>query len=87
MSTFDKRKKYVVPVVKTKKKNITVIEDQEKKKEENVLDENSKEIKELLTSKLIENKQIELLKDYQKYMDDCNDKIYKSNEKKFKFIA
>ena len=83
MSTFDKRKKYIVPVVKSKKKNITVIEDQEKnKKNENELDENSKEIKELLTSKLIENKQIELLKDYQKYMDDCNDKIYKSNEKK-----
>ena len=69
-------------MIKSKKKNVTVIEDKNKKNEnENEIDENTKEIKELLTSKLIENKQIELLKDYQKYMDDCNDKIYKSNEK------
>ena len=52
MSTFDKRKKYLVSMLKTKKKNKKVIEYQEKK-------ENSEEIKELLVSKLIENNQIE----------------------------
>ncbi len=39
-----------------------------------------------MTSKLIENKQIEYLKDYQKYIDEFNNKIYKNNEKKFRFI-
>ena len=36
--------------------------------EKKIKDKNIKEIKELLTSKLIENKQIEYLKDYQKYL-------------------
>jgi len=85
INTFDKRKKYIVPAIKTKKKNITTIEDNNKTIE-NEIDENKKETKDLLTSKLIENKQIELLKDYRKYMDDCSDKIYKNNEKKFRFI-
>ena len=84
ISTFDKRKRYIVPVIKTKRKNITVSEDN--KTIQNEIDENKEETKDLLASKLIESKQIELLKDYQKYMDDYSDKIYKNNEKKFRFI-
>ena len=84
-STFDKRKRYIVPIIKTKRKNLTIIEDNNKTIQ-NEVDENKEETKDLLASKLIENKQIELLKDYQKYMDDYNDKIYKNNEKKFRFM-
>ena len=85
ISKLDKRKKYIVPLIKAKRKNITVIEDNNKIIQ-NEVEENKEETKDLLTSKLIENKQIELLKDYQKYMEDFNDKIYKNNEKKFHFI-
>ena len=77
---------YIVPKVKSKKKkNIKIIKT-ENEDEKKIKDKNIKEIKELLTSKLIENKQIEYLKDYQKYIDEFNNKIYKNNEKKFRFI-
>ena len=86
MSSFDKRKTYIVPKVKSKKKkNIKIIKT-ENEDEKKIKDKKIKEIKELLTSKLIENKQIEYLKDYQKYIDEFNNKIYKNNEKKFRFI-
>ena len=86
ISSFDKRKKYIVPIIKHKKK---------KKKKENKKLEKKKDIekekkiienKEILTSNLIKNKQIEYLRDYQKYMDEFNNKLYKDNEKKFRFI-
>ena len=85
-SSFDKRKKYIVPkVISKKKRNIKIIKsvniEEEKEKEKN-----KKEIKELLTLKLIENKQIEYLKEYQSYMNEFNNKINKINEKKFRFI-
>ena len=73
LSTFKKRKKYIVPEVKTRRKKI---EENSKKNEE--VFENS-EIKQLFISQLIENKQNEFLRDYQKYMTDCNDKIIKNN--------
>ena len=85
ISSFDKRKKYIVPIVKHKKK-----EKKENKKVEKKKDfEKGKKIiekKEILTSNLIKNKQIEYLRDYQKYMDEFNNKLYKVNEKKFRFI-
>jgi hypothetical protein len=86
ISSFDKRKKYIVPIIKHKKN---------KKKTENKKVEKKKDIekgkkiienKEILTSNLIKNKQIEYLRDYQKYMDEFNNKLYKDNEKKFRFI-
>ena len=82
-STFKKRKKYIVPTVKSKRKNITVLEEKNKNNEDELYE---KENKELLTSKLIESKKIELLRDYQKYMNDCNDIVIKKNEKKFRFM-
>ena len=86
ISSFDKRKKYIVPIIKHKKN---------KKKTENKKVEKKKDIekgkkiienKEILTSNLIKNKQIEYLRDYQKYLDEFNNKLYKDNEKKFRFI-
>ena len=35
---------------------------------------------------LIKNKQIEYLREYQKYIDEFNNKLYKNNEKKFRCI-
>ena len=85
ISSFDKRKKYIVPIVKHKKKKKKENKKVEKKKDF----EKGKKIiekKEILTSNLIKNKQIEYLRDYQKYMDEFNNKLYKDNEKKFRFI-
>ena len=48
--------------------------------------EKIKEIKEIMATKLIQDKQVEYLKEYQKYMDDFNNKILKNNEKKFRII-
>ena len=45
-----------------------------------------KETKEILTSNLITNKQIEYLKDYQKYIDEFNNKFNKYNEKKLRWM-
>ena len=45
-----------------------------------------KETKEIMATKLIQDKQVEYLKEYQKYMDEFNDKLFKNNEKKFRFM-
>ena len=85
ISSFDKRKSYKVPIIKNKKsKRKEKIKEEKKKSIE--LGKNVLEMKEMLTSNLIRNKQIEYLKEYQKYMDEFNDKIFKNNEKKFRFI-
>jgi len=85
ISSFDKRKKYIVPIIKHKKKKKKENQKIEKKKD---IEKGKKiiENKEILTSNLIKNKQIEYLRDYQKYMDEFNNKLYKDNEKKFRFI-
>ena len=85
ISSFDKRKKYIVPVVKSKKKKKIKIVDKKIEKKENDK-EKIKEIKEIMATKLIQDKQVEYLKEYQKYMDDFNNKILKNNEKKFRII-
>ena len=84
ISSFDKRKKYIVPIIKQKKKK--KIENKKEKNKNIILDKNTIEIKEMLASNLITNKQIEYLRDYQKYINDYNNKMYKNNEKKFRFI-
>lgn len=84
ISSFDKRKKYIVPIVKHKKKK--KLEKRKEKKKDIESEKNILEIKEILASNLIKNKQIEYLRDYQKYIDDYNNKIYKNNEKKFNYI-
>ena len=87
ISSFDKRKKYIVPLVKNKKKkeikNKTI---KQGRKDINELKQSMKETKEILTLNLIKNKQIEYLKEYQKYIDEFNNKLYKSNEKKFRWM-
>ena len=85
ISSFDKRKKYIVPMVKSKKKKKIKIVDKKIEKKENDK-EKIKEIKEIMATKLIQDKQVEYLKEYQKYMDDFNNKILKNNEKKFRII-
>ena len=82
ISSFDKRKKYIVPIVKKKKKEIK----KKKEKKEEIDNNNKEEQKEILASNLIKNKQIEYLKEYQKYMDEYNNKLYRNNEKKFRCI-
>ena len=67
ISSFDKRKKYVVPKISKKKKR--TIKKITKKEKNDELEQTMKETKEILTSNLITNKQIEYLKDYQKYID------------------
>ena len=85
ISSFDKRKSYKVPIIKNKKsKRKEKIKEEKKKSIE--LGKNVLEMKEMLTSNLIRNKQIEYLKEYQKYMDEFNDKLFKNNEKKFRFM-
>ena len=85
ISSFDKRKSYKVPIIKNKNsKRKEKIKEEKKKSIE--LGKNVLEMKEMLTSNLIRNKQIEYLKEYQKYMDEFNDKIFKNNEKKFRFM-
>ena len=87
ISSFDKRKKYIVPLVKNKKKKeIKTKTIKQGKKDINELKQSMKETKEILTLNLIKNKQIEYLKAYQKYIDDFNNKLYKSNEKKFRWM-
>ena len=87
ISSFDKRKKYIVPLVKNKKKKeIKTKTIKQGKKDINELKQSMKETKEILTLNLIKNKQIEYLKEYQKYIDDFNNKLYKSNEKKFRWM-
>ena len=85
ISSFDKRKSYKVPIIKNKKsKRKEKIKEEKKKSIE--LDKNVLEMKEMLTSNLIRNKQIEYIKEYEKYLNDYNNKLFKNNEKKFRFI-
>ena len=87
ISSFDKRKKYIVPLVKNKKKKeIKTKIIKQGKNDINELKQSMKETKEILTLNLIKNKQIEYLKEYQKYIDEFNNKLYKSNEKKFRWM-
>ena len=86
ISSFDKRKKYIVPIIKHKKKKKKVETKKVEKKKDIEKEKKIIENKEILTSNLIKNKQIEYLRDYQKYMDEFNNKLYKDNEKKFRFI-
>ena len=85
ISSFDKRKSYQVPKIKNKKKKRKE-EIKNEKKKNIVLEKNTFEMKEMLTSNLIRNKQIEYIKEYEKYMNDYNNKLFKNNEKKFRFI-
>lgn len=50
------------------------------------LEQTMKETKEILASNLITNKQIEYLKEYQKYIDNFNNKFNKCNEKKLRWM-
>ena len=84
ISSFDKRKKYIVPMIKNKKKKEPKKE--KSKKKETELEQTIKETKDILTMNLIKNKQIEYLREYQKYIDEFNNKLYKNNEKKFRSI-
>ena len=84
ISSFNKRKSYQVPKIKNKKKRKEEIKNEKKKNI--VLEKNTFEMKEILTSNLIRNKQIEYIKEYEKYMNDYNNKLFKNNEKKFRFI-
>ena len=84
ISSFDKRKKYIVPMIKNKKKKEPKKE--KSKKKETELEQTIKETKDILTMNLIKNKQIEYLREYQKYIDEFNNKLYKNNEKKFRCI-
>ena len=86
ISSFDKRKKYIVPIIKHKKKKKKAENKKVEKKNDIEKEKKIIENKEILTSNLIKNKQIEYLRDYQKYMDEFNNKLYKDNEKKFRFI-
>ena len=86
ISSFDKRKKYIVPIIKHKKKKKKAENKKGEKKNDIEKEKKIIENKEILTSNLIKNKQIEYLRDYQKYMDEFNNKLYKDNEKKFRFI-
>ena len=72
-------------MVKSKKKKKIKIVDKKIEKKENDK-EKIKEIKEIMATKLIQDKQVEYLKEYKKYMDDFNNKILKNNEKKFRII-
>ena len=84
ISSFNKRKKYIVPMIKNKKKKEPRKEKKEKKETE--LEQTIKETKDILTMNLIKNKQIEYFREYQKYIDEFNNKLYKNNEKKFRCI-
>ena len=57
-----------------------------KKEKNDELEQTMKETKEILASNLITNKQIEYLKDYQKYIDEFNNKFNKYNEKKLRWM-
>ena len=82
LSNLTKRKTYVVPSVKIKKKK-------KEEKENKIIKENNiytEENKQLFMSHLIESKQIEYLRDYEKYKVDFKDKLIKTNEKKIRAI-
>ena len=82
VSNLTKRRSYIVPSIKVKKRI------KEEKKTLNTKDDcfYTEEKKQLFMSHLIESKQIEYLKDYEKYKVDFKDKLIKINEKKIKAI-
>ena len=82
VSNLTKRRSYIVPSIKTKKRK------KEEKKSLNPKDDcfYTEEKKQLFMSHLIESKQIEYLKDYEKYKVDFKDKLIKKNEKKIRAI-
>ena len=82
ISNLTKRKSYRVPSIKVKKRTKEEKEDK-KRNENNIFIEENKHI---FMSNLIENKQIEYLKDYEKHKIDSKDKLIKNNEKKIKAI-
>ena len=95
MSNLTKRKSYLVPSIraKKKKKDKEKEKEREREKEKEKEDKNKNEIniyneenKQLYMSHLIESKQIEYLKDYEKYKNDFKDKLIKNNEKKIRAI-
>ena len=71
VSNLTKRRSYIVPSIKAKKRK------KEEKKNENPKDDcfYTEEKKQLFMSHLIESKQIEYLKDYEKYKVDFKDKL------------
>lgn len=82
VSNLTKRRSYIVPSIKVKKRK------KEEKKSLNAKDDcfYTEEKKQLFMSHLIESKQIEYLKDYEKYKVDFKDKLIKINEKKIRAI-
>ena len=80
ISNLSKRKSYIVPSIRAKKKKIEI----KKEKSKKYIDE--EEHKQLFMSHLIESKQIEYLKDFEKYKIDFKDRLIKSNEKKIKAL-
>ena len=90
VSNLSKRKSYIVPSIKVKKRKIEEkVKEKEKEKEKENINENilyNKENKQIFVSHLIESKQIEYLKDFEKYKNDCEDKLIKNNEKKIRAI-
>ena len=87
INSYDRRKNYVVPAVKVRKpkKNIREINtiDNTLSKE---AEEMSDQMKIILCSKLIENKQKEYLYEYNKYLNDYNYKLLENNKKKLRFF-
>ena len=82
VSNLTKRRSYIVPSIKAKKRK------KEEKKSLNPKDTcfYTEEKKQLFMSYLIESKQIEYLKDYEKYKVNFKDKLIKKNEKKIRAI-
>ena len=91
MSNLTKRKSYLVPSIRAKKTKKDKEKEREKEKEKedktkNEINIYNEENKQLYMSHLIESKQIEYLKDYEKYKNDFKDKLIKNNEKKIRAI-
>ena len=78
ISALTKRKSYIVPSIKARKRK-------QESKEKSLKNDNTilnEENKILFISHLIESKQIEYLKNYEKYKSDSKDKLIKKNKKK-----
>ena len=82
ISNLTKRISYIVPSIKVKRKNKE--DKKDKKRNKNII--YNDESKQLFMSNLIENKQIEYLKNYEKHKIDFKERIIKNNEKKIKAI-
>ena len=85
ISNLTKRKSYVVPSIKVKKRK-KVSKEKKIRNETNINTIYNEENKMLFISHLIESKQIEYLKNYEKYRNDSKDKLIKKNKKKMKII-